>query len=137
MSNIGRILMTVATAIYGLVPPLVDLGDTHALHPDWAPHARMHMVWLLVTMSSMAVLALYFIWRHPDRPFGVRMGGLLGFCAFGGFFVSAATAPLYGGSLHDKGGVPPVAGMIDANLLGFGVATALLLIGWRVARQPA
>lgn len=137
MSNIGRILMTVATAIYGVVPPIVDLGATHALHPDWTPHARMHMVWLIVTMSSIAVLAVYFIWRHPDRRFGVHMGGLLGLCAFGGFFVSAATAPLYGGSLHDKGGVPAVGGVIDANLLGFGLAIALLLIGWRAARRAA
>ena len=134
MSSFGRVLMTLATAVYGLVPPIVDLGVTHALHPDWPPHARMHMVWLLVTMSSIAVLALYFIWRHSDRQFGIRMGGLLGLCAFGGFFVSAATTQLYGGSLHDKGGVPPIAGFIDANLLGFGVAVLLLLIGWRTAR---
>lgn len=137
MPDTGRILMTLATAIYGLVPPIVDLGATHALHPDWTPHARMHMVWLLFTLSSMAVLALYFIWRHADRQFGVRMGGILGLCALGGFFVSAATAPLYGGSLHDEGGVPAIAGTIDANLLGFGLAVALLLIGWRVARNAA
>mgnify|MGYP000942298968 CR=1 FL=1 len=137
MSSMGRILMTVATAIYGLVPPMVDLGITHALHPDWTPHARLHMVWLVVTMSSVAALALYFIWWHSDRRFGVKAGGLLGLCVFGGFFVSAATAPLYGGSLHDKGGVPEVAGFIDANLLGFGVALALLLVGWRAAHRAA
>lgn len=130
----GRILMTLATLIYGVVPPIVDLGSTHVLHPDWTPHARMHMVWLLATMSSISILALYFLWRHADRSFGILMGGLLGTCALGGFFVSAATAPLYGGSLSDKGGVPDVAGFIDANLLGFGIAIAMLLAGWFLAR---
>jgi hypothetical protein len=129
----GRVLMTLATLIYGVVPPIVDLGATHVLHPDWTPHARMHMVWLLSTMSLMSLLALYFLWRHADRSFGILMGGLLGSCALGGFFVSAATAPLYGGSLSDKGGVPDIAGFIDANLLGFGIAAALLLIGWLLA----
>ena len=126
----GRILMTLATLIYGVIPPIVDLGHTHVLHPDWTPHARMHMVWLLATMTSIAVLALYFIWRHPDRAFGIRMGGILGLCTLGGFFVSAATVSLYGGSLSDKGGVPDIAGVIDANLLGFGLGAAMLLIGW-------
>ena len=129
----GRVLMTLATLIYGVIPPIVDLGSTHVLHPDWTPHARMHMVWLLATMSSIAVLALYFIWRHGDRSFGIRMGGLLGSCALGGFFVCAATVNLYGGSLSDKGGVPDVAGIVDANLLGFGAGAVLLLIGWRLA----
>ena len=130
----GRVLMTLATLIYGVIPPIVDLGATHVLHPDWTPHARMHMVWLVATMSSMSLLALYFLWRHADRSLGVLMGGLLGMCALGGFFVSAATAPLYGGSLSDKGGVPDVAGFIDANLLGFGIAAAMLLVGWFLAR---
>ena len=54
----GRVLMTVATLLYGVLPPLVDLTETHVFHPGWTPHARMHMVWLLGTNSAIAVLAL-------------------------------------------------------------------------------
>jgi hypothetical protein len=129
----GRILMTLATLIYGVIPPIVDLGATHVFHPDWTPHARMHMVWLLGTMSSIAVLALYFLWAHVERRMGIRMAGILGLCCLGGFFLSAATTPMYGGALNDVGGVPDVAGLVDANLLGFGIAALLLLVGWVMA----
>lgn len=130
----GRILMTLATLVYGVVPPFVDLGDTHVFHPDWTPHSRMHMVWLLATMSAIAVLVLYLIWLHADQAFGIWMAGILGICVLGGFYVSAATMSLYGGALADKGGIAPVMSAIDANLLGFSVTTALLLAGWFLAR---
>lgn len=60
----GRVLMTVATLCYGVLPLLVDLTETHVFHPGWTPHARMHMVWLLGTNSAIAVLALYCLWLY-------------------------------------------------------------------------
>ncbi len=55
----GRILMTLATFMYGAIPPFVDLTETHVFHPEWTPHSRMHMVWLLGTNTSIAVLAYF------------------------------------------------------------------------------
>jgi len=131
---IGRILMTVATLIYGIVPPFVDLTETHVFHPDWTPHSRMHMVWLLGTNSSLAVIALFFLWLYKeDRAFGIRLAGALGLCVYGGFMLSAATTSLYGGSLSDKGGVPPILGM-DANIFGFSLGLLVLIVGWALAR---
>ena len=131
---IGRILMTVATLIYGVIPPFVDLTETHVFHPDWTPHARMHMVWLLGTNSSLAVIALFFLWLYKqDRAFGIRLAGVLGLCVYGGFMLSAATTSLYGGSLSDKGGVPPIMGM-DANIFGFSLGLLVLILGWILAR---
>ncbi len=116
---VGRVLMTLATLIYGVLPPFVDLTETHVFHPEWTPHSRLHMVWLLGTNSAVAVLALYFLWLHKaNSPFGVRLSGILGLCVFGGFWLSASTISLYGGALSDKGGVPPILGM-DANILIF------------------
>lgn len=130
----GRILMTMATLIYGVLPPFVDLTETHVFHPEWTPHARMHMVWLLGTNSAIAVLALYFLWLHKaNSAFGVRLAGILGLCVFGGFWLSASTASLYGGALSDKDGVPPILGM-DANIVVFSLALLLLLVGWFLAR---
>ena len=131
--RIGRVLMSLATLVYGLIPPVVDLTETHVFHPDWTPHSRMHMVWLLVTNSSLAALALNYLWRSVDAA-GVRMAGILGLCVYGGFMVSAAAIPLYGGALSDRGGVPPVFG-IDANIVTFTLALLLLLVGWRLARH--
>ncbi len=131
---LGRIIMTIATLMYGVIPPIVDLTETHVFHPDWTPHARMHMVWLLGTNTAIAMAALYFLWLHgPSRALGVRISGVLGLCVYGGFMLSASTSALYGGSMSDKGGVPPVMGM-DANILAFSFALSLLLVGWFLAR---
>lgn len=131
---IGRVLMTLATLIYGVLPPFVDLTETHVFHPEWTPHSRLHMVWLLGTNSAIAFLALYFLWFHKvNRAFGVRLAGILGLCVFGGFWLSATSTSLYGGSLSDKGGVPPILGM-DANILIFSLALFILLTGWFLAR---
>ena len=131
---VGRILMTIATLIYGVPPPLVDLTETHVFHPEWTPHSRLHMVWLLGTNSAVAVLALYFLWLDKTHSaYGVRLAGILGLCVFGGFWLSASTISLYGGALSDKGGVPPILGM-DANIVVFSFALLLLLVGWFLAR---
>jgi drug/metabolite transporter (DMT)-like permease len=63
----GRLLMTLCTVGYGFLPPFVDLGVTHVQHPDWTPHSRMHMVWLLATNFGVSVLALYLLWLHGAR----------------------------------------------------------------------
>jgi hypothetical protein len=134
---IGRVLMTVATLMYGLIPPFVDLTETHVLHPDWTPHSRMHMVWLLGTNSTIALVALFFLWLDKSNSaFGVRLAGVLGLCVYAGFMLSAATAPLYGGSLTDKAGVPPILGM-DANIFGFSLGLLVLVVGWLLARAKS
>lgn len=125
--------MTLATLVYGLIPPIVDFTETHVFHPEWTPHSRMHMVWLLVTNSSLAALSLNYLWRQGNAA-GIRMAGILGLCVYGGFMISVATIPLYGGALSDRGGVPPVFG-IDANIITFTLALLLLLGGWHMARR--
>ena len=132
---IGRILMTLATLMYGLIPPFVDLTETHVFHPDWTPHARMHMVWLLGTNTSIAMVALYFLWLHQSSLIlRVRLAGVLGLCVYGSFMLSAFTSPLYGGSMGDEAGVPLVMGL-DANIFGFSIALTLLLTGWFLIRK--
>jgi hypothetical protein len=125
--------MTLATLIYGALPPFVDLTKTHVLNREWTPHSRMHMVWLLVTNSAIAVLALYFLWFHKAHgAFGVHLAGILGPCVLGGFWLSASTVSLYGGALRDKDGVPPILG-VDANIVIFFLGSLLLLVGWFLA----
>lgn len=129
-ANTARILITISTVVYGLIPLLVDLTETHAFHPDWTGHARFHMVWLLATDSTLALLALYLMWfSKAEASARIILAGLLGLCVFGGFYISALTADLYGGALVDEhGGVPEILGM-DANLLIFTPFAALVIIG--------
>ncbi len=136
-NSLGLLLMSIATLVYGVIPPIVDLTETHVFHQDWTPHSRMHMVWLLGTNSLISVVALYFLWFHKtDRAFGVRFAGVLGLCVYGGFWLSAATLSLYSGSLSDKDGVPAVMG-IDGNIIAFTAALTFLLLGWFLADTGA
>jgi hypothetical protein len=134
--SVSRILITIATLVYGVIPLLVDLTETHVFHPDWTPHARFHMVWLLSTNSVFAILALYLMWiSHLDVRTRVRAGGIIGLCVLGGFFLSTLTIGLYGGSLVDPvGGVPPIMGM-DANLVVFSPMLLIVVIGLWLSRR--
>ncbi len=126
-ANISRWLITVATVVYGFIPPLVDLTATHVFHPDWMPHARLHAVWQLATNSGLALLALYLMWfRSTNELQRIRLAGLIGLCVYAGFFVSAVTHPLFGGALADEqGGVPTVMGLYG-NVIAF---TPMLILG--------
>ena len=134
----SRILLTVATAIYGVLPLLADLSETHVLHPAWTPHARFHTVWLLATNSSLAALALFWLWRSSQAiERRLRHAGLLGLCVYGGFAISALTHRLYGGALADPDtGVPRILGL-DANLVVFLPALALVAYAtWLGSKAP-
>ena len=88
------------------------------------------MVWLLSTNSALAGLALYLMWLGKyDAHTRVRAAGVVGLFVLGGFFASALTSNLYGGSLVDPvGGVPPIMGL-DANLVVFSPMLVLVVIG--------
>lgn len=128
--KLSRILITIATLVYGFVPLLVDLTETHVFHPDWTPHARFHMVWLISTNCALAFVALFVMWiSRFDALTRIRFAGVIGLCVLGGFFLSTLTKGLYGGSLVDpNGGVPPIMGL-DANLVVFAPMLVLVVVG--------
>lgn len=133
---ISRWLITVATVVYGLIPPIVDLTATHVFHPDWMPHARLHAVWQLATNSGLALLALYLMWVNSNLQ-RIRIAGLIALCVYAGFFVSAVTHPLFGGALADEqGGVPTVMGLYG-NVIAFTPMLILVIIGLWLSRSDA
>ena len=108
--------LTVATVFYGLGPLLVDISGTHLLHPEWSPHARYHLVWLLSVGFTTACLALWLLWVRNEP----RLSGILGLAFTGGFFVAALTQNLYGGAFTEPGGVQTQLGGLDVGLVAFG-----------------
>jgi hypothetical protein len=58
----ARILLTILTAGYGLIPALADLNKTHAKNPLWTPHARFHVVWQVCSYVGLALIGLGLIW---------------------------------------------------------------------------
>ena len=138
-SKLVSVLLLVAAAIYGIIPPIVDLSETHAFHPAWPPHARFHMVWLLGTNSTLALIVAWLVLAGPaeQRETRLRFASLLGIAALGGFFVATLTQSAYGGALHDPTGrVSPIFGL-DGNLVGFTPALVIQLVAaWLAHRKP-
>jgi len=132
----GRILMTMATCVYGFIPPFVDFNQTHATNPLWIGHARFHVVWQVGIMFGIALLALRCLWFTARSRLHTQLALLLGLIVLVPFELNVLARPLYQGTLADPNGVPPVMGVIDANLLAFSVALVLLLMGWWLASRP-
>jgi len=93
----ARILVTIATLWYGLVPLFADLNPSHLFNPNWTPHARMHLTWLLSTNFLIAIFALSLLWRTND----LIKSATLGLCVVGGFWIATFSRTAYGGMLVD------------------------------------
>ena len=88
MRLIAKILLTVAAIQYGFVPPIVDFSETHMFHPDWPPHARFHLVWLLAVGAALAAYVLFCIWNTSSRrPEVLRQASVIGCLVLGAFFL--------------------------------------------------
>ncbi|SVA40347.1 uncharacterized protein METZ01_LOCUS93201 [marine metagenome] len=138
-ANISRWLITIATVVYGLIPPLVDLDQTHVFHSDWTPHARLHAVWQLGTNSGLALLALYLMWpKRNNDLLRTRIAGLIGLLVYGGFFVSALTRQLFGGELAAQQGASSTFMELYGNVIVFAPMIILVTIGlWLSGRGVA
>ena len=121
----SKILLTLGTLIYCIAPLFADLNSSHVHHPEWTPHARLHMVWLLSVSASIGVLALYQIWLRGNE----LLAGVLGWIVLGSFWVAALTKDSYGGALADDGGLERLIMGLNGNVFGFGVATMLIVAG--------
>lgn len=132
--SIARILLTIVTLAYGLVTAIIDVSDTHVLHPDWSVHARFHTVWMIATFSLIACYMIYLLW-FSSLAFKLRAQIVLitGLCINLGFLVSTFTRSLYGGALADlHGGVAELAHGLDANLVAIIVSMIMLLVAGKL-----
>lgn len=125
---LAKALIAIPTLWFGIVPPIIDYSQSHVLNPGWPPHARFHMVWLLVSNLLISASALFLLFKHIPRVPGTRIAGLISLCVYLGFFTSAITMNAYGGSLSDANAVPEILG-IDANLFVFTPLTIMLIAG--------
>lgn len=126
---VAKVLLTVAAIQYGVLPVIADLSDSHLFHPDWTPHARFHLVWLLALGAALAAYVVFSVWVLAARqPEVLRHVSLLGLFVLGGFFVAVASQTTFGGALSDLETPPSIIGF-DANVFAFTVAIVLQLNG--------
>ena len=133
----AKILLTIVTLGYSLIPAIADFNKTHATNPKWLPHARYHVVWQVSSYICMAFIALYLIWAGAGR-FGLAglwLAAGLAASAYIGFYAAAVTKPIYGGAQYDANGVLPVnvpiggkPVAIDVNLAVFTFMSVLLVV---------
>lgn len=135
-----RILLTILTAGYSLIPALADLNKTHAKNPLWTPHARFHVVWQVCSYVGLALIGLALIWtRGPVFVERLYIAASLAAVVYGGFFLALFTMDTYEGKTYDENGYRPFAVRIfgsersfDLNVVTFTITSVLLVAAIRL-----
>lgn len=113
-----RVLLTL-TCLEFFGPILRDFNATHAFHPAWVGHARLHLVWLLGFMLLSGIVNLYLIWfRRPADVGNLWLSAAWQGCNLGGFWIAALLAPVYGGLVRVPDEHIALLG-INENVLAF------------------
>lgn len=96
-------------AIQGVATIALDLNRTHAAHPQWLGHARFHVVWQTGTIAALAIVEVSLLsFNSPRETERFYLAALLASLPIFGFFAALLSRRLYGGTLSDPGGIPPL-----------------------------
>ena len=137
----ARVLLTVNTIGYSVLPVIADFNKTHATNPLWTPHARFHVVWQVMSYCGIGLIALALIWTAgPSAKLWLAVA--LAVAMYAGFFATLFSMPRFGGSVADTNGVPPLATVqlggkplaLDTNVTVFCVQVVLLLVAIALIR---
>ncbi len=128
---LAKWLISFAAAVIMIGPMFADFNATHATNPLWTPHARFHVVWQVLSNSSISLVALWLIWLSPwGGATPLFLAAILNYIWIAGFFATMASMRLYEGALKDVNGIKPfrfnifgVIYLVDTNLFGACVLT--------------
>jgi hypothetical protein len=133
MLTLARILLTLTVLGYSLGTIKADFNKTHATNPAWTPHARFHVVWQILSYSSVGLIALYLIWFDGPGIGSLYVATAFSFAIYGAFFIAVFARPIYQGSLFDQNGYQPFQPPIgpkhwrwDPNVTVFTILSAIL-----------
>ena len=138
----AKILLTISTLGYSLIPFAFDSNKTHWFNPSWTKHARFHCVWQVMSYVYIAIVALVLIWTAGDAKWPIWIAATLSFCAYGGFWTAVFLRNKLDLALVDEvNGVPPfmlpIFGESDANITLFTTAVLILMTGCLVLAGAA
>ncbi|MEM1114231.1 MAG: DUF6640 family protein [Pseudomonadota bacterium] len=132
-----RILMSLTALALAIGPAVADFNKTHATNPLWPPHARFHVVWQVITNSSLCIFMLYVLWTPMVEPYHLQLilAALVQGAILFPIYVTIASMGLFDGALKDVNGLRPfkfnIGGKVielDTNVVGFTNIIAVLLI---------
>ncbi len=129
-----RVLLTLVTLGFSLIPVLADFNKTHATNPLWTGHARYHVVWQVLSYVFIASISLYLIWGPPigsTGSLGLKLAAAIAFAVYAGFFGALFSMRIYEGRTYDDNGIQPIqAGALsfDVNITVFTAITMVLIV---------
>lgn len=119
-----RILVTIGIVLYALAVPILEINDTHVFNPEWAPHARLHEVWQLVTNTAFGLLSLWLTWFRSE----VKMPAAITCLVTGGFLAAYLLRDGYGGSMVLSNGAEKTLLGLNLGVVAFTLAIALAVL---------
>ena len=105
----ARILLAIFCALQGAGTVAVDMNRTHAANPQWIGHARFHVVWQSATIVALTVFEIVLLfWQGRESELRFYAVAALAAIPPVGFFAAFLTRRIYGGTLSDPNGIPPL-----------------------------
>jgi len=119
---------------YGVLPAIIDTFDPHHLqNPDWPPHARLHLMWLISAGLYLSLFSIYLFWTATPRSFErLRAGAMVGALHIAGFFTAGAFKGAAGAAFDADGRV--ILGFVPPAILHLSTSAALLFAGFMLCR---
>lgn len=133
---LAKLLVTVGIVFYAVVVPILEINDTHVFNEAWAPHARLHEVWQLLTNTAIGVFSAWLVWGKDN----LKLASLLTVFVTGGFLIAYWLRDGYGGSMVlSDGSEKMILGInlgLFAYLLAILLAGSAVVIEWRSRIRP-
>ena len=132
-----RIVMTLTAIMLAVGPAVADFNKTHATNPLWPPHARFHVVWQVITNSSLCLMLLYILWTPlvAQYHFQLILSAMVQGAILLPIYITIATMGVFGGALKDVNGIRPfklsIGGRdleLDTNVVGFTTIISVLIV---------
>ncbi len=114
---LSRILMTITALGLAIGPAVADFNKTHATNPLWPPHARFHVVWQVLTNSSLSLFMLFVLWTPLVEQYDLQLilVAIIQLTILVPIYVTMATMGVFGGALKDVNGLKPYKFNIGGN----------------------
>ncbi len=134
---IARILMSITAFGLAVGPAVADFNKTHATNPLWPPHARFHVVWQVLTNSSLCLFLLFVLWTPLVEQYDLQLKlvAVVQFAILIPIYVTIACMGIFDGALKDVNGLKPfvfnIAGNkleVDTNVFNFSIVIIVLSV---------